>query len=135
MRVSTFPTIHGENVVLRLLDRESPGDSVLEIEHAVSGERRRIRLARAIGRMTAEEAQDAQVIFRDPVRRIADESYAPGRDVLEPPYVIDHPAVARTAPMLGKFNHSPHTSPPTEPSWLAQSSDFRIRDLARLTVC
>src|SRR5262245_57242166 len=45
----------------------------------------------------------------------------------------DHPAVPRTAPMLGKFNHSPHTSPPTGPSWPAQS-DLLIRDLARLTV-
>ena len=31
------------NLVVRLLDRESPGDSLLEIEQAPSGERRRIR--------------------------------------------------------------------------------------------
>ena len=55
----------------------------------------RIRGAFAEMRMKAEEAQDAQIILRDPLSRIADEAHAPRRDVGEAADIIVHHAVWR----------------------------------------
>ena len=51
--------------------------------------------AGAVGGVKAEEAQDAQVIFRDALCRIADEAHAPRRQIVEPADVIVDRAVAR----------------------------------------
>ena len=52
-------------------------------------------VAGAIGGMEAEEAQDAQIVFRDALARIADEAHAPRRQIVEPADIIVDRAVAR----------------------------------------
>lgn len=51
-----------------------------------------VRLALAKGGVDAEEAQDAQVIFRDALVGIADEAHAPQRNVGKPADVVVHDA-------------------------------------------
>ena len=51
--------------------------------------------AGAIGGMKAEEAQNAQIVFRDAISRIADEAHAPRGQIVEPADIIVDRAVAR----------------------------------------
>ena len=55
----------------------------------------RIECALPIRRVEAKEAQDAQVVFRNALRRFADEAHAPRCDVGEPADVVVHETVAR----------------------------------------
>ena len=57
----------------------------------------RVERALAIGGMEAEEAQDAQVVFRDARGGVADEAHAPRLDVGEPADIVVDRAVARGA--------------------------------------
>ena len=51
-------------------------------------------IAGAVGGMKAEEAQDAQIVFRDALGRIADEAHAPRRQIGKPADIIVDRAVA-----------------------------------------
>ena len=52
-----------------------------------------IGLARAVGGVNAEEAQDAQIILGDALAGVADEAHAPGGDIGQPADMVVHDAV------------------------------------------
>ena len=52
-------------------------------------------IAGAIGGVKAEEAQDAQIVFRDALARIADEAHAARGEIGEPADIVVDRAVAR----------------------------------------
>ena len=69
----------------RLDKSRAPGDAG-EISGAIG-------LARAVGGMHAEEAQDAQIILGDALVGIADEAHASGCDIGKPADMVVHDAV------------------------------------------
>ena len=52
-------------------------------------------IAGAVGGMEAEEAQDAQIIFRDALARVADEAHAARRKIVKAADIVIDRAVAR----------------------------------------
>src|SRR6202022_2252417 len=52
-----------------------------------------IRLAMAVGRVKAEEPEDAQIIFGNALIGIADEAYPSGGDIIEPADMVMDDAI------------------------------------------
>ena len=67
------------NISCRMRSAESPSRPGLEA-HA-GGKPRLVGRTLAVARMEAEEAQDAQIVFRDPLLGVADEDHAAAQDV------------------------------------------------------
>ena len=78
---------HADTLTRQLFEAGASGDA--------GGDPCRVERALAIGGMKAEEAQDAQVVFRDARGSVADEAHAPRLDVGEPADIVVDRAIAR----------------------------------------